>query len=115
MSCQSCGRSLAANLRFCDACGADVKGEPAGVAAPFSQQLKSELRLDRLMPGKASSCSPRVPSLDCRNRSLYSMISVPYRSGLSSLSFMRLRCCWALLSSNRKPPLCLAAWSRSAH
>src|SRR5207248_8387112 len=44
MSCQSCGRSLAANLRFCDACGADVKGEPAGVAAPFSQQLTSEVK-----------------------------------------------------------------------
>jgi hypothetical protein len=44
MFCKSCGRAIAANLRFCDACGADVDGGAAGAAAPLSQQLKSEVK-----------------------------------------------------------------------
>jgi hypothetical protein len=44
MFCKSCGRAIASNLRFCDACGADVDGGAAGAATPLSQQLKSEVK-----------------------------------------------------------------------
>ena len=43
MFCMSCGRALAANLRFCDGCGADMSGG-AVAATPLSQQLKSEVK-----------------------------------------------------------------------
>ena len=44
MFCQSCGRGLAENLRFCDGCGADVNNRGGGAAIPLSQQLTSEVK-----------------------------------------------------------------------
>ena len=61
MFCQSCGRALAENLRFCDGCGADLNGGGATTATPLSQQLKTEVKarsLDVWQGGKLFAKSP---------------------------------------------------------
>jgi len=44
MFCMSCGRALAENLRFCDACGAELIRGGASSTTPLSQQLRSEVK-----------------------------------------------------------------------
>ena len=44
MFCQSCGRSLADTLRFCDGCGTDLNAGRGGNATALSHQLKSEVK-----------------------------------------------------------------------
>ena len=43
MFCQSCGRALAENLRFCDGCGTDVK-QGVAPAVPLAEQLAGEVK-----------------------------------------------------------------------
>ena len=61
MFCQSCGRSLADTLRFCDVCGTDLNAGRAGNATALSQQLKIEVKarsLDAWQGAKLFAKSP---------------------------------------------------------
>ena len=70
MFCKSCGRAASrepALLRWVWRRCQTVEQRVRQRHSPNNSRAK--LRLDRLMPGKASSYSPRAPSADYRNRS----------------------------------------------
>ena len=63
MFCQSCGRSLADTLRFCDACGTDLTLPPRGATttAAITQQLKAEMQARSRDAWKAIKLLARSP------------------------------------------------------